>query len=449
MLIHQKLQEITGVEIEWETLPLANLREALTPRLAAGADLPDIINMYGIANPQILQYANDGLLLDITDLVAEHAPGLSEYYRTNKVAYSLGTFAGKIYSFPSSISFKNEYSVGLLLNTAWLEELGLAQPSTLDELYDVLLKFKALGNDKVPLTAMSGLEKYLRNAFGDMWNHTTGSISYLLDNDKVYAFETTDGYKQYLIFLNRLFEEGLLDQEFTSITPDGITAKAANNQLGGLITYDGYGSLLTNDAIDPSKETATFVPIKPLRGPFGYDPYNIEVKPITGHFVISKSADNPEMAVKFLDTIMFNQAALDLLYYGIEGMTYEVRDGKKVVIDSERLLAEGGNETTLPTVQLVEPVDAMMPAAFVEAEKSNMRPYHIQGYPHPNLTLEEAEKISSFPDAITYLNEESLKFITGVRNINEFEQFAERLNNLGLAEMVSIQQVAYDRFLHN
>ena len=50
-------------------------------------------------------------------------------------------------------------------------------------------------------------------------------------------------------------------------------------------------------------------------------------------------------------------------------------------------------------------------------------------------------------DIDTYMREQIALFITGVRPMSEFADFTQMLEKLGVQQLISIQQSAYDRYL--
>jgi putative aldouronate transport system substrate-binding protein len=62
------------------------------------------------------------------------------------------------------------------------------------------------------------------------------------------------------------------------------------------------------------------------------------------------------------------------------------------------------------------------------------------------LTTEESERFSDlFSDISTCASENIMKFITGARSLDEYDSFKSDLLQMGLEEMVSLYQAAYDR----
>ena len=65
------LEEITGVHIEFETYSADQYVTAMTTRLGAGVELPDIIDM-PVSFSDAYQYGKDGIVIQLNDLLEEY-----------------------------------------------------------------------------------------------------------------------------------------------------------------------------------------------------------------------------------------------------------------------------------------------------------------------------------------------------------------------------------------
>ena len=70
----------------------------LRARLAAGIDVPDVIDFpSGIGD--VYNYALDGLVIPLNDLIAEHAPNLSRWFEEHPIhKASMTSPDGEIYA---------------------------------------------------------------------------------------------------------------------------------------------------------------------------------------------------------------------------------------------------------------------------------------------------------------------------------------------------------------
>ncbi len=67
--------------------------------------------------------------------------------------------------------------------------------------------------------------------------------------------------------------------------------------------------------------------------------------------------------------------------------------------------------------------------------------------PPVTLTTEEANRISSKQtEIITYVNETSLKFIMGAEPMSNIQKFRDTIKDMGIDDVLTVQQAAYERF---
>ena len=150
----KKLQEDTGITIEWNTMS-DSLSEQVNIHIAGG-DLPDAFQGVGFSNYELANYGADGTFIDLTPYITpEVMPNLSAMLDAHpEIRAAITMSDGKIYGLPSGeqmgtagIGKPEDYSIFSIpqfsmINKAWLDDLGLEVPTTLDELHDVLAAFK-------------------------------------------------------------------------------------------------------------------------------------------------------------------------------------------------------------------------------------------------------------------------------------------------------------------
>ena len=162
-----QMQEEAGIKINWNVMS-DSLSEQVNIRIA-GRQLPDAFLAVGFNNYDISTYGSDGAFIDLTPyLTEEYMPNLSKILEENPDIRSAITMSdGCIYGLPSGekmgtagIGAENDYSIYTIpqfsmINKAWLDDLGLEVPTTLDELHEALTAFKEndmsaayYGNDK-------------------------------------------------------------------------------------------------------------------------------------------------------------------------------------------------------------------------------------------------------------------------------------------------------------
>ena len=148
-VVLNQLKEDAGISIEWTTMS-ESLAEQVNIRIA-GDELPDAFMGVGFSNYDISRYGDDGTFIDLTPyLTEEYMPNLCKILEENPDIRSAITMDdGYIYGLPAGermgtagIGAPEDYSIYSvpqfsMINKAWLDDLGLEVPTTLDELHDV------------------------------------------------------------------------------------------------------------------------------------------------------------------------------------------------------------------------------------------------------------------------------------------------------------------------
>lgn len=153
-----KMQQDNGISIKWDCMS-DSLSEQVNVRIAGG-QLPDAFMGVGFNNYDLTTYGEDGTFIDLTPyLTEEYMPNLTKILEEHpEIRAAITMDDGCIYGLPSGeqmgtagIGKEEDYSIFTIpqfsmINKAWLDELGLPVPTTLDELHAALKAFK--DNDK-------------------------------------------------------------------------------------------------------------------------------------------------------------------------------------------------------------------------------------------------------------------------------------------------------------
>ena len=113
----------------------------------------------------------------------------------------------------------------MLVRTDIMEQAGIEKmPETIDEFTNMLRAMKSLSGDssmrQAPLTTLSTLElPGIEGAFGvecEWIDNGDGTLSNRVE---------TEGYKEYLLYLKSLYDEGLLDPELPTNKTNNVQEK--------------------------------------------------------------------------------------------------------------------------------------------------------------------------------------------------------------------------------
>lgn len=463
-----EFEKLTGVKIEWDVTPSAQYNQTMNVRLAAATDLPDILKLP--ANP--VTHAEDGVIIPLNDLIEQHAPNIKKYFEKYPNIKSLLTAPdGNIYALSSDVSGTTQADPnGWLIRKDWLDKLNLQAPKTLDDWYNVLKAFKEgdpNGNGKpdeiphAPLYWWGGLQN-----FGKAMGLSLGdySESYSVDSDGKVHYDWLDPRTEDLIvWVNKLFTEGLLHPEFVT--------KRSPAQLLPDITMDLVGSIsgfVNNTAkYEAANEVAQnddWVMIEPPANE-GVTGWYEKSGPINGYFGISKDAKNPEVAIKWLDFIFASEQGARMQSYGVEGLSYTMVDGKPEFTDLIKNNPEGldpvsalrsiGAFPSTPWIRDAEGIYSNQAKDLAELnpelkeQASKIEPFLKESIPfnYMLMTSEESEENNRISaDLNTFHEELILKFITGKEPI-DWEKYVKGMKDLGVDKLVAIKQKQYDRYM--
>lgn len=135
-----------------------------------------------------------------------------------------------MYSFTKNLPLRPKSCNQPIINKKWLDNLGLEVPETLDDLYNVLKAFKeqdANGNgdpnDEIPISGAKGLSMDLLNPFGI--TDVNGKRMLVAEDGTLSYYPITEQYKEGLKWLNKLYQEGIIDAEAFTQDDTMLTAK--------------------------------------------------------------------------------------------------------------------------------------------------------------------------------------------------------------------------------
>lgn len=351
---HAFVQQVTGVDIEyvWVARDTRNEKFQL---MAQSGSLPDIIGtLGGLANfNQVYTYGQQGVFLDLRDLYEEHG-----YW--SKIAYTelapevldlLITPDGGMYALANYLNRQEaEVRQAFFMEQNFLDNVGMDVPTTTEEMFDVLMAFKtqdANGNgdpdDEIPFTTLVSQwnTSVETSIFMTAFTHVTAGDYRAMDGQgNVIYSPATEGYREGLAYIHRLYEAGLIYPE--SFTQDRPTQQALNESNEG---YNVIGSNLgphrgwnNTGWRDPSPDARwrDYVIVPPLAGPDGVRTAARAsiTRGIQPGAAISADAENPAVAFRLLDYMMSEEGAL-LQEYGVEGIGWRRANEDEVTVAGE------------------------------------------------------------------------------------------------------------------
>lgn len=461
----QEYEKMTNIDVEWETVQIEGLAEKKNLKLAAG-DYPELFFASAFSKTDLLKYGQQGVFIPLNDYIDNYAPNFKkilEEYPSVKQGVTMAD--GNIYGFPTFYdpNFESLRAGTPWIRKDWLDKLGLEEPETTDELYSVLKAFKEQdpnGNGEADEQGwgtgygINQFTAYLRGTFG---LNKQGSMNLNLDfkegTEEFRFIPTTDEYKEMLIFLNKLYKDGLINQDVFTTEPQVFAAEASKGNFGML------------DEVDPAElfKLDGYVGVPVLEGPNGERAYNTVSNGLgnLGMFVLTDKAKNPEAMVRWMD-YFYGEEGSKMFFMGFEGVTYEEDDaGNFKYLDtitnnpnglnmdqaiSEYLTWPGGYYPGMVRQKYFQGAEGKE-NSILNSEK--VSPYRIKDediLPGLNYTVEESEQVSAImTDVQTYIDEMTAAFVTGKQDFSEWDDYKKTIEKMGLQDYLKIAQETYDR----
>jgi len=235
---------------------------------------------------------------------------------------------GKLYSLYRSRPLIGD---GVVIRKDWLENLGLSQPKTPDELYNVIKAFTLNDPDKNGKNDTVGLvdESALRG-FGYVAAIHGAPNEWEVKDGKLSPASFHPGYLEALKFYRKLYKEGLMNKEFTLQSRTQAHEILFKGQAGLRIGDPDMIIGISAGTTDPKAKWGSFVKMQSTAGServFMSNGY-------TGNFFFPKSAIKNEAELKqvlgYFDKLSAPEMQT-MFTWGIEGKHYSLKDGKAVV----------------------------------------------------------------------------------------------------------------------
>ncbi len=468
--ILKNFEEKSGIHIEWDNVPSSMLTERRNI-IFASMDLPDAMMRMNIPALDQTNYASQGILLPLDDLIEQYAPNIMAWFeKYPELPLGLRLDDGHIYTLPY-IYDSPALTCGqrAFFPKDALDAVGMEVPTTLDGYYDLLKAFKELdynGNgvkDEYPLsvTHYQVIEWFLKGSFGLGTRGCTRHEYVDIDPETgSLRFQyTTERYKELLQYMNKLYTDGLIDPEIFTYPDDGDLAQLiAKIDDGRAISY-----LFLNHVFAGQKAKEQAVGMyEPFEGPHGDKMFTYFGSVLNGAsgaggtFAIMKDNPYPEATIRWVD-YWYSDEGIREFFMGIEGVTYDVIDGEYVykdeILNPKDTTFEQAISQYAPWVTVSNPSvahsDYFKGGEMVEPAFGSALALHEYApeiiWPALRLSADLAQEMNAIQnDLKTYRNENRVGFITGSKSFDEWDAYVKGFESLGLDRYMEIYQEFID-----
>ena len=455
-LFFERMALLTGVEPELTQYDTAaEWRAAKSAMLSGEMDLPDALFKANLTPQETLAFYEAGKLIDLKPYLAQYAPNLWALLQSDPEWLQAITLPdGAIVALPyiDELQFNN----AMWINQMWLRRYNLPMPTTAEELAETLRFFRdndmnanGKADDEIPLTFATLWDlRFLLHAFG------VNANDYYITMDeagKVSEILTSDANREFLTWLNQLWDEGLLDTSgFTGLRSVTGTPEEDSEIVYGVIFASSPADLVHVSKVDQ------YVLLDPLMygGQQVYRDLTGDV--IRGTFAITSACEDPAAVLSWVDHLYTTEGFI-LTAAGQAGEEFDYNDdGTWLWADVDETLVN----ITLPQATLHG--DATTPgwadvafqmkideASTVHILTELGRLREIDSLPYPMVWLTEAQntRVSELIFSIgSYAEQQMVWFVAGDVELNDetWAEFCQTVKALGVDEMVSIWQEAAD-----
>ncbi|MCR2050091.1 hypothetical protein NSB25_22850 [Acetatifactor muris] len=466
------------------------------------SSMPDIFLATRWSKAETALYAEQGLLLQLDDYLAD----AKRWNELNEISPSrkgdLTLPDGHIYTYGADgESYHNNFQNRMWIYKPWVDLLNDGKmPETTEELYDFMVKVKTQDpngnglNDEVPMTGYIGgwssdPTVWLINSFIQCNNplsntNPTIGAGLAVENGKITYSVMQDAYKDALVYIHRLYKEGLLDTQ--TFTQDSNQFATTLNEGDHLVALHAAGRNQADKAnFDSGKDGdwINWTVLEPVAGPDGV---RLAARDLNNYFgsalgILSANCRYPEIAIALFD-FLASEEGTRVQSDGPKGFAWDyVTEGTSL----------GGGTATYKVTKIGDDFDwigngfakeyehvnwpsdvlirtdhvAYRSEILVEDTEKNLEyilqkaaerysvyaPDLDQIVPNIAFDTETAQKISEYSLTIGgYVNQATVQFITGDLDIEkEWDNYLNTLKNMGVEDYLNLYQAQYDNYMAN
>jgi putative aldouronate transport system substrate-binding protein len=450
------LQEKTGIKLEFigSASKPQETSEEFSLLLTSG-EYPDIMQANWITFKGGPETAiNDGYIISLNGYEAFY-PGLSGILAESaEFDTMVRTDDGTLYCFPHLKKNENQIGTGFSARQDYLDAIGEEAPTTVEEWYNVLTKFKNELNLKAPLTFESRW-LFLEYATAGLSSPWGVCYPFFVEDGTVKFGPTSEGYEEFVTEMAKWYDEGLIDTDLASVDKSTVQSKFANGESGiALQQIRNIQNCIKANAENPEYKVIGLPSLVMNEGD----------EPQMSHYTntfdagmacsISTQCENIGACARFLDYAYTEEGAL-FNTYGEEGFSWEYVDGVPTFTDIIM-----NNEETPDTqaaryfvgnfqnwsIRVIDASSHLMPEVrdIQSTFFANMGSY---AYPTVTHTDEEVDVVAKWNDIDTTCRERILGFILGNEDLANWDSFIAEIDGEDLKAIIDAKQAAYDRYI--
>ncbi len=438
------LEEYVGSKLNIQWIPSTGYDEKVTAAMGSG-EYPNVM-LIGTRSSSVIQNSRAGTFWELTDKLTDSAkfPNIAQ---TNPMINHNISIDGKVYGLYRA---RTVGRAGVTIRKDWLDNVGLAEPTTIDEFYEVLKAFKEKDPDKNGQNDTFGMiiTNYIDGPLNNIaiWMGAPNQWGVNEETGELEPMFATQEFIDALDFLRKCYSEGLINQDMATYDSDKWNEQFLQSKAGVIIDVADRARRVAQNMQEAVPEAVVDV--------FGYvkkdaasEARTLPTTGYDGYYVFPKKSVGTEEDLDFILGVMDKcneQEALNLMNYGIEGTHYTLDENGYVVKNTDEALTKQYNDlnqfatgiiATERTVAYTTDVAAKVQEVYEDNEDwavaNPAEPYVSDTYSTKGPQL----------DAI--MSEANTKYIVGQISLDEWKAQLERWKTQGGNEVIKEMNEAY------
>lgn len=404
----------------------------------------------------------DGMIHDYTALLEEYAPNFTDRIQQHENYRNLAYSDNGLQSCFGRTLVDEELRglpfSGPMINKTLLDQAGLTIPETIADWEIVLNAFADLGVIPFSFGGDLGFE-VLYDTFASAYGVTIGELFYQ-ENGKIHCSPMEEGYYDFLVMLNKWYENGWIQRDFYNNSHNDIVKlQFEKGEIGASVFST---STLITGPVTSQLATGNAMEFVPVPYPVLQKGDTIKTREYTPDFYgdpifIHSNVENPEEIIQWID-FFYSEEGINLTNWGQEGETYTINSqGEKEFTD---LVTQNPDHPSV-TVLAQEAFQEMSLVKEWEKESSfytdgihdvAWEQWGLATYQHAlpqtmTYSSEESHILTQVLYSIeSYVYQSTVNFIMGLEPLSNYDTFTQTLTEMGIEEVIEINQNALDRY---
>lgn len=335
--VKQAADEFTGITVDFNWVANDSYNDVLGITLMDKANMPMVITLGGDLTANVVQAAKDGAFWDLNEFVwdAEKYPYLSQMNKDVSKAFTVdGQLVGIYRSRPIGRN-------GLGYRQDWAEKLGLGEPETIEDVYNMMYQFTYGDPDGNGKDDTYGLAMCKYTGPLDIIQAWFGAGNQWVEKDgQIIPVHQTQEYMEALKWMKKMYEEGLIYRDWATRETNTWSDSVKNGECGMFLdVLDNSRRIwdyFVNEEI-PSVTGEGLASMKLIGGiaaEKGGERRTLATSGAAGCFLITKAGaktvEDVEACLTYLDKMNAEEMRI-LVDYGIEGRDHEINEAGYIV----------------------------------------------------------------------------------------------------------------------